>query len=317
MESKSSHEEITQFSARNVRVHCPKCYKLYAVDVKEIKEHRPRFQCTTCTTKFWFAFPEALEAKEVVGFPVEWLPQDEGGAKSARVSEGGKERKTELPCPKCQHTYSFGDKECSNCGVIFAKLYDPEVFKNEIFESKLSLASSFEKNDTPVEFVGELNAEIAVASSSTPWGPVERTLTEQWKKLLSQYDNKSLHQAFVQKAKELTGSSGFDGLNFALSKYSNLLNQQPHEEKAKLMKRQILALLSVAQEEAQAIQAMQSKLRVSGQPFFKLNWSSSLLFFCGVLIAIGLFLPGWQNLVGVGAALLFMVIVLRRYLSQI
>lgn len=56
-----------------VHVRCPDCFKQYGVQVSEITESKPRFECLDCKTQFWIAFPEVLEQKEVIGFPVNWL----------------------------------------------------------------------------------------------------------------------------------------------------------------------------------------------------------------------------------------------------
>ena len=109
-----------------VKVRCPQCFKLYAVDGAEITEAKPQFACSKCETRFWFPFPESLGANEIMGFPVAWLEAPAGETESATALAPSvpAEPKVErhFNCPRCQARYSAGDPECPKCGVVFAKL---------------------------------------------------------------------------------------------------------------------------------------------------------------------------------------------------
>lgn len=102
-----------------MKVRCPQCFKLYAVDATEIVEAKPQFACSKCQTRFWFPFPESAGAAEIMGFPVAWL--ENPGAPEAPVPAPPKVE-SRFHCPRCQAPYSAGDPECPKCGVVFAKL---------------------------------------------------------------------------------------------------------------------------------------------------------------------------------------------------
>lgn len=118
-------QSLPGIEASVVKVRCPRCFKLYAVDAAEINEDKPQFACSKCQTRFWFPFPESVGAAEIMGFPVAWLenPQTAGPEAPLPVEPAAETKVASVfHCPRCRAPYSAGDPECPKCGVVFAKL---------------------------------------------------------------------------------------------------------------------------------------------------------------------------------------------------
>jgi hypothetical protein len=119
-----------------VRVRCPNCIKLYAVDAAEIAEAKPQFECAKCQTRFWFPFPASLSAGEILGFPLAWLEEKPATEPLAPV-ERAPEPARMFSCPRCQANYGAGDTECPKCGVVFSKIEMSEEMRSVSASSSL------------------------------------------------------------------------------------------------------------------------------------------------------------------------------------
>src|SRR5690606_25754526 len=91
-----SMPELPRGSADSLRVRCPHCRKLYLVQVADIQEARPRFECIECHTQFWLSMAEVDFRSEVIGWPVHLRqpprkPEPKTVGTTAELS----------PCPKC------------------------------------------------------------------------------------------------------------------------------------------------------------------------------------------------------------------------
>ena len=207
MDFEKQNQELTPLI---IKARCPGCFKLYAADAVEIQESKPQFACSKCQTQFWFPFPESLEQKEVLGFPVEWLktPAEEPPVVASSpilapsMIEPIVAAARLFNCPRCQAQYSAGDSECPKCGVIFAKL--------EILDESRSIASS----------------------------PALRRL---WHQVMDNYASPEVHRRFVQAAQRE------NNLLFASHQYRKLLSAHSGDETALKMQREIMALTEVVQ----------------------------------------------------------------------
>ncbi|MGE0764765.1 MAG: hypothetical protein AB7N80_15935 [Bdellovibrionales bacterium] len=260
-----------------IKARCPSCFKLYAIDAAEIHESKPQFACSKCTTQFWFPFPESLEQKEILGFPVEWLKvtaqADAATAEAAALPETAAAPSTVEPivaptpnasarlfhCPRCQAQYSAGDPECPKCGVIFAKL--------EMDETSRAIASS----------------------------PALRRL---WHQVMDNYNNIEAHRKFVQIAQRE------NNLLFASHQYRRLLAAHSGDETALKMQREIIAI-------TEAVQGVSGKTTRARS--FKLMPRLTTLVLCGAgaLIGFGLMIEAARNLIGLGVALVFFTLAAR------
>lgn len=149
-----------------IRMRCPSCFKLYAVDPLTIYVDKPEFDCVACPQKFWISFPEALEHSEIVAFPIEWSEQ----------------YKSEL---ENQELFSAEPKETLNPELV------EKISKNF---SELIKDPSPEKTSgiRKVGFVDEVETEL----NSEYW-----FLEKSWDKVLNNYDVKATHKEFIHSAR--------------------------------------------------------------------------------------------------------------------
>lgn len=77
----------TQLELSVIGVRCPKCLKLYAVEKADIRESKPKFQCSKCQTRFWFPYPTGSNMAEIIGFPVSWLEDDDVNKEAPKKEE--------------------------------------------------------------------------------------------------------------------------------------------------------------------------------------------------------------------------------------
>lgn len=98
--------------ALNIR--CPNCTKLYSVDTSEIRTEKPQFECVSCTTRFWFAFPADAGLIEVPTFKFGRPDAQSQQAQSIHQAES-------FVCSKCAYKNPKGAVECASCGLVFEK----------------------------------------------------------------------------------------------------------------------------------------------------------------------------------------------------
>lgn len=277
-----------------IKARCPQCFKLYAVDAVEIRDAKPQFSCSKCQTHFWFPFPECLEQKEVLGFPVDWLNSSgtnsaqssaqsasqnpsqavtpnglKSGKTAARTTLGGLSQKNNeetaklkpnlekvglFSCPRCQAHYSGGDTECPKCGVVFSKL------------------------------------EIVEQASANPGSP---GLKRMWRQVMDNYGQIEIHRKFVQAAQKE------NNLVFASQQYRKLLSAHSGDETALRMQKEIVALTQVIS--GVATSPPKPTQRMNLMP----RLTTMILVGGGALIAFGLMIDMARNLTGLGVALVF------------
>jgi hypothetical protein len=276
-----------------LHVRCPSCLKLFAVRAAEVAEPKPKFQCTSCAAGFWFPFEEALRHPAgFIGFPV-----------LERSTEVISEVDFEAPellakpfqCPKCGAGYAGGQLECESCGVVFAKFFERAEADRDMTAVAATTAAAVELRRDP-------NGAAAV------WAPpASRELKDAWSAVIERYDSDELHQAFLNQAWFETA------LDFARFKYSQVLSVNPSDAQATKHLDKIKALMMAR---------IESKVPVKekvgeglGLPQFR--WGTLMMFLCGVVIVLGLLMPGARNLVGMGCAFLFMILALRYYFRAI
>ena len=102
-------------SSQVLKMKCPECLKLYFADPHTITERHPKFQCQNCMMRFWVVYPESLSQSEILGYPLDWMEEDDSSShpggfscqndKSPRISKrpqrcGGTSRETTQPVMK-------------------------------------------------------------------------------------------------------------------------------------------------------------------------------------------------------------------------
>ncbi len=92
IEEKISKNEMerTPFLSESMRVRCPHCRKLYLVQMNDVKEAKPRFECVQCHSRFWLSLPDVDLQAELIGVPIHSRPT------AVLATEGGLPRSKEL-----------------------------------------------------------------------------------------------------------------------------------------------------------------------------------------------------------------------------
>lgn len=189
--------------------------------------------------------------------------------------------RSEIPeirkCPKCESMNPRLSKECIKCGVIF-------------------------------ERVESLKPEDAMLGAIP-------SLVKAWHDLLGDYDNLKKHVAFVDRCEDL------QALPFALKKYQHLKEAQPQDGLVDNMIHRVL--LRKLKRKTDSISQIQS----AKEHWFKaqnlvnanVNWvrlrKLAPLALAMALILVGLSSQSARNMVGVGAAIVFLTLGIRVFLK--
>ncbi len=131
-----------------------------------------------------------------------------------------------------------------------------------------------------------------------------QNLRQLWERIISDFDNDSLHESFLLECQKA------GCLSYASRRYTKLEKAVGRDEKIVLMKGKLHALLEpkVVTPKAAAVAASSPRLP---RPAKVLRWfrlSHVALFFAALFIVVGFFVPDGRNLIGVGAAMGFLVL---------
>lgn len=139
----------------------------------------------------------------------------------------------------------------------------------------------------------------ALPASDAALGAIP-SLVKAWQDLMSDYNNLKKHLAFVNRSEEL------HALPYALKKYQSLKEAAPQDDVAQKMYHHVL--LKNLKSGAQKIPGSQKV----GALFAQINWGRirkvAPLAIGLILILIGLTSSSARNMVGVGAAIVFLVV---------
>lgn len=133
------------------------------------------------------------------------------------------------------------------------------------------------------------------------------SLVKAWQDLMSDYDNLKKHVAFVDRCEDL------QALPYALKKYQSLKEAQPQDDVAQKMFHQVIMKnLKGRAEQTSAYQALQ-------KGFTKVNWTRirklAPLILGLMLILVGLGQHSGRNMVGLGAAVIFLTLGLTVFMK--
>ena len=119
--------------------------------------------------------------------------------------------------------------------------------------------------------------------------------------MVESYDNFHIHEDFLAAAQMESA------LSYALYKYKQILDVNPSDDLALKAQDMISALMNARVDASiQSREERQFKMP-------KLRVGTFIILLCGIVMAMGLVIPGARNLVGVGSAALFFVLALRYY----
>jgi phage FluMu protein Com len=242
-------------------------------------------------------------------------------------------------CPSCNKLFRIDSREiksasphfdCTACKARFSFDFPPENV-NRIETRLVSQKDTFQLDDSvDHEAIPELR-KCPKCSSLNPrlskecikcgvifekvesLGPEDASLgaipslVKAWQELMNDYDNLKKHVAFVDRCEDL------HALPYALKKYQSLKEAQPQDDVAQKMFHRILLRNIKSKAETNSVY-QRSKLilaRVNWVRVRKLAPFGVALFF----ILVGLSSGMARNMVGVGAAILFLTLGLRVFLK--
>lgn len=233
-------------------------------------------------------------------------------------------------CPNCRKVYRIDTRDikssephfrCLVCDSSFGFAYPPMDPLN--VEARLIQASLLPSNQTaerrPMDVKACPKCSALNAKGSQECGrcgvifakleslPLDSkmgalpSLVRAWQDLMSDYDNLTKHLSFVNRCEEL------QAVPYALKKYRDLKDAQPHDQIAdEMLRRVVTRKLSIPASwvsNQPAVRAATSLVtqRINWIRFRKITpWLVSSL-----LILLGLYVPSLKNLAGIGASVLF------------
>ncbi len=289
---KQGHDDI------EIRMRCPSCYKLYSLDSKTVYVDKPEFDCVSCEQKFWISFPEALEHKEIVAFPIEWSEHFKSELQTDSFIESESKSNVQEPInetlsPKLvekiaknfaevpfnsRPSFDEGSNSVLNSALNSIQYSSPNSQINSILEKTTGIRK--------VGFVDDVHSEL----TSEYW-----FLEKSWDKVLNNYDIKSIHKEFIHSARAKRS------LDFALGKYKNFCEANGQDQVAKEMKFYCEKLIqdhaihnSVLGHEPKGYKKFSKYI-----PWFVISLSAGL-------IGLGFSNEGLSDLAGFGFALIFL-----------
>ena len=137
------------------------------------------------------------------------------------------------------------------------------------------------------------------------------SLVKAWKDLMMDYENLRKHVAFVDRCEDL------QALPFALKKYEALREAQPQDAITQQMFHRVL--IRQLKKKASELNWLQKSKSQVAQVSNKVNWDRvrklAPFVFAAAMIAVGLANPAARNLIGIGAAIIFLTAGMKIFLK--
>jgi transcription elongation factor Elf1 len=296
-----------------IRIRCPQCNKLYAVDPAEIKSAQPKFVCRECQAKFWFEFPPPEGSQDVVshlGDPDEAPSQlaqpahAEAPAKPLKpptVRPSAPPPRTQEPAPPVSEpapapqptappeepkeqaienkkTPGIDGFHCPNCGKKNSNgstecLYCGVVFKKH--EDK------------------ETGPKSKVSGN--------KLLEQSWQAVLDEYANEKRHESFIQLCLQE------NNLPFASQQYRLILEGNANDETAIKMRDKIINIATLTYVPPK--RELPDKRRRFG--------ISGIIMLVGfICIVLGLLNEALRQTIALGAAMIVAGFLIRFYVNK-
>lgn len=120
-------------------------------------------------------------------------------------------------------------------------------------------------------------------------------LKEIWQMVTHHYEDEDLHDEFIRQCRKA------NQLEFASSRYSKILEAQPNESTALNYKNRIIALASAP---------IERELKIERKRF-RVPFTSLIMLMSAIVMFMGYMMPELRNLMGIGAAFLFVTTAIR------
>ncbi|MCB9026069.1 MAG: hypothetical protein H6625_07120 [Bdellovibrionaceae bacterium] len=234
-------------------------------------------------------------------------------------------------CPQCLKLYNVSTRsvqtkkpkfQCNQCNEYFSLSYpeclglDEVVGYAESWEKSKSLEQAspeqIKENEEKIPCIKCGASNVVSSTECNSCGIIFKKYREQkedpfalkapqklkefWHMVIQHYEDEDLHEEFLRQCRK----SGH--LEFASSRYKKILDVQPQEVIAQKFKNKIVALVSMATDRPIKNEA---KIR------FKVPFASLAMLLSSIVLFMGYFLPEYRNLMGIGAAFLFITTAIR------
>jgi len=227
-------------------------------------------------------------------------------------------KKPKFQCNQCYEYFSISFPECLGLEEVvgFAESWekiDEETLVQEPLAEENAAASHepvIVENVVPCIKCGASNALSAKECSSCgvifekfreqqedPYAAkAPQKLKEIWHMVLKHYEDEDLHEEFLRQCRK----SG--ELEFASSRYKKILDVTPHEALALKYRGKIIALAGLSADKP---------IKNEAKRKFKVPFASLAMLLSAIVMFMGYFMPEYRNLMGIGAAFLFITTAIR------
>jgi hypothetical protein len=276
----------SQASETHFNLRCPACDKLYRIDSREIISTTPHFDCNACRGRFSFSYPPQsfyeIETKIVTKkrSAKKLAEQLEFAPQLEPQSEPIQFALRQEIEPAIMKIPSL--KDCPKCHSQNA-LLNKECDQCGIIFDRVQ--------DVPMD------AKLGVFPS----------LLKAWQDLMADYENVTKHIHFVDRCEDLKA------LPFALKKYQALKDAQPNDALVKQMFHRVM--VKSLKTKTENLTGLQKAINILSKVHWLRVIKATPLVVAVGLIIFGLSKTGMRNLVGIGAAILFLNIGLNAFIK--
>lgn len=217
-------------------------------------------------------------------------------------------KKPKFQCNQCNEHFSLSFPECLGLDEVvgFAECWENEEKENEsknlpiiVKEEKIpcikcgasNLVSATDCSHCGVIFKKYREQKEDPFSAKAP-----QKLKEIWQMVTQHYEDEDLHEEFLRQCRKA------GQLEFASSRYRKILDVKPQEVIAQKFKNKIVALVSLATDKP---------IKNESKRKFKVPFTSLAMLLSAIVMFMGYFIPEYRNLMGIGAAFLFITTAIR------
>ncbi len=283
-----------------VRTRCPQCFTPYSVDAYVIQNNKPVFQCKACDERFFFAWPQPFLDIEIQAYPfvsagldntlsqspesiTQREPLEPGIPEDIPLKEIPTGAVEPAPVKAKKEPEPLEIEEKEDCPVCHTEVLST---MDQCYNCKADLKALRENPQ-------EEESEVPIIHG-TP------ELQAKWQHVVNNWNDRDLHQEFIDECHEASE------LSFAAHKYGRILSMNPLDAFARPSKKKIQALVEQNMLSEKTEEKSPTRVKVKD---YGLSWIAIVLSLA--MISFGLLQPEMKNLVGLGAALLALVLGVR------